>query len=139
KTRPEVPEPPARPSGCGPKAWNSPVNGGSGDLAQRALLDPLLVLPLKDALDEDAGRMDRVRVQFAGRHQFLDLGHRDAPAGGDDRIEVPRRLAEDQIALMVALPRLDDGQVGDEAAFENVILPVEPLDFLALGDLRADA
>ena len=44
-------------------------------LADGALLDPLLVvLPLDDAVDEDAGRVDVVGVERAVRHQLFDLG-----------------------------------------------------------------
>ena len=90
-------------------------------------------------MHEDAGRVDAVGVERAERHDLLDLGDADLAAGGGVRIEVPRGLAVDEVALLVALPGLDDGEVGDDAALEDVGLAVELLVLLALGDHRADA
>ena len=50
------------------------------------------------------------------RHQLLDLGHRHLAGRRHHRIEIARGLAEHQIALGVALPRLDDGKVGLQPA-----------------------
>ena len=55
------------------------------------------------------------------------------------RIEVARRLAEDRIAGLVGFPRLHDGDVGEDALFEDVVLAVEHLHLFTLGDLRAVA
>ena len=61
-------------------------------------------------------------------------------AGGrHHRVEVARGLAVDEVAGGVALPGLDDGEVGEQAALHHVFLAVELLHFLALGDQRADA
>ena len=94
---------------------------------------------LDDALDEDAGRVDVVGIEFAGRNQMLDLGHRDLGGGRHHRVEVARGLAVDQVAGGVALPGVDDGEVGEQAALHDVFLAVELLHFLAFGDQRADA
>ena len=61
-------------------------------------------------------------------------------AGGrHHRIEVARGLAVDEIALGVALPGIDDREVGDEAALHDVALAVELALLLALGDHGAGA
>ena len=92
-----------------------------------------------DAFDENAGRMDVVGIEFAGRHQMLDLGHRDLRGGRHHRVKVARGLAIDQVTGGVALPGVDDGEVGEQAALHDVFLAVEFLHFLAFGDQRADA
>ena len=92
-----------------------------------------------DALDEDAGRVDVVRIELAGRHQMLDLGDRDLRGGRHHRVKVARGLAVDQVPGGVALPGVHDGEVGEQAALHDVLLAVELLHFLAFGDQRADA
>src|SRR5208282_5128956 len=52
---------------------------------------------------------------------------------------VARRLAVDEIALVIAQIGMDDGQVGNEAALHHIALAVELALVLAFGDLRADA
>ena len=56
-----------------------------------------------------------------------------------DRIEIARGLAVDEVALGIGLPGVHDREIGDQAAFHDVLLAVELAHFLALGDLRADA
>jgi hypothetical protein len=63
----------------------------------------------------------------------------DLAGGGHHRVEVAGGLAEHQVAALVGLPRLDDGQVGDEAGLHDVVAAVKIADFLALGDQGADA
>ena len=95
--------------------------------------------PLKMRSTKMPGRVDVVLVERAGLHQLLDLGDRHLAGGGHHRIEVPRGLPVDEVAGVVALPGLDDGQVGGEAALHHIELAVELADFLALGDQGADA
>src|SRR5205085_5930354 len=83
--------------------------------------------------------MDAVGIERADRHDLLDLGDADLAAGGGRQVEVARGLAEHEVAALVRLPSLDDRQIGADAAFEDILLPVEFLDLLALGDLRAEA
>ena len=85
------------------------------------------------------GRVDASGSSGAERHDLLDLGDADAARGGAVGIEVARGLPVDEVALLVGLPGLDDGEVGDEAALQDVGLAVEVLVLLALGDDRADA
>jgi hypothetical protein len=77
--------------------------------------------------------------RLADRHDLLDLGDADLAAGRGRLVEVARGLAEHEVAALVGLPALDDREVGADAALEDIILAVETLDLLALGDLRADA
>ena len=83
--------------------------------------------------------MDVVGIEFAGRNQLLDLGHGDLRSGRHHRVKVARGLAVDQVTGGVALPGVDDGEVGEQAALHDVFLAVEFLHFLAFGDQRADA
>jgi hypothetical protein len=75
----------------------------------------------------------------AGGDDLLDLDQCHLAGGGHHRVEVAGRLAEHQVAALIGLPRLDDGQVGDEAGLHDVVAAVEVADFLALGDQGADA
>ncbi len=83
--------------------------------------------------------MDRIRIEAADGHDLLDLGDADLARGGGGRVEVARGLAEDQIARLVRLPALYDGEVGADAALEDILLAVEDLGLLTLCDQRADA
>ena len=104
------------------------------------LLDALFeVRALEDAVDVDAGGVDGVLVERADRDELLDLGHGDLAGGGHHRIEVPRGLPVDQVALGVALPGLDDGEVGGQAALHHIEFAVELAHLLALGHQGADA
>ena len=88
--------------------------------------DTLLVfLALDDAVDVDARHVDVVRIELTHGNQMLDLGHADLAAGGDHRIEVACGFAKQQIAVCVALPRLDDRQVGMDRFLQHVLLVAE--------------
>ena len=50
---------------------------------------------LDDALDENAGGMDVVGIDLAGRHQVLDLGQRHYPAS----LSLAKLLAEAERSL----------------------------------------
>src|SRR6476646_4924673 len=82
--------------------------------------------------------MDAVGIQRADRHDLLDLGDADLAASRGRKVEVARGLAEHEVAALVGLPALDDREVGADAALEDIVLIVELLDLLALGDLGAD-
>ena len=94
---------------------------------------------MHDALHENARRVDVVRVDLAGFDEMLDLGDRDPPGGRHHRVEIARGLAIDEVAFAVALPGVDDRQIGDDAALHDIGLAVEFAQLLALGDQRADA
>ena len=104
------------------------------------MLDLLVVgRTAEDALHEDAGRMDVVGVERAHRHELLDLRDAELGRGRHHRIEVTGRLAIDEVAGGIALPRLHQCHVGEQAALHDVFVAVEDLGFLALGDFGADA
>ena len=92
-----------------------------------------------DAVDEDAGGVDLVGVEFAGLDDDLGFGDGDLAAGGGVGIEVAGGAAIDEIALRVALPGFDEGEVGDDAALEDVGVAVEVFVLFAFGDEGADA
>src|SRR5579884_3807593 len=111
-------------------------------LSRRAVLDDFVLQldrDMHDALDENAWRMDMVRVDLARLHQMLDFRDRELGGGRHDRVEIAGRLPVDEIALGVALPGVDNGDVGEKAALHQVSLAVELARLLALGDDRADA
>src|SRR5258708_38590804 len=112
----------------------------SGALAGIADLDALVAgADLDDAFDEKAGRMDVVRIDFAGGNEMLDLGHGDLRRRCHHRIEISRGLAVDEVARGIALPGMHDGEGGKQPALHDVSLAVEFLHFLAFGDQGADA
>src|ERR1700746_1945909 len=94
--------------------------------AHGALLDAFFErCRVYDPVDEDAWRVDAVGLDRSGVDEVFDLGDGDPPGCRHHRIEVSRRLAVDEIAFAVAFPGVDDGEVGDEAAFHDIALAVE--------------
>ena len=71
-------------------------------------------------------------------HQVLDLGYGDIPGSGHDGVEVARRLVVDQVAVVIALPGVDDGEIGPESAFHQVFPAIEHAHFLTLTQRRPD-
>lgn len=65
--------------------------------------------------------MDRVGAEGARLDEFLDLGDGDPARHGGQRVEVVGGLVEDQVAVGVAAPRVDEGVVGGDAVFEDVV------------------
>ena len=80
-----------------------------------------------------------VAVDLARLNQMLDLSDRQTPRRRHHRIEVSRGLPVDEIAFRVALPSMNQRNVGDKAGLHDIGLVVELADFLALRDYRADA
>src|SRR3546814_8591217 len=71
-------------------------------------------------LDIDARKMNRIGIEASGRDDLFHLD--DAyPARGRHRlIEVARGLAEQKIACLVRLPRLDQRDVAAKRLFHDV-------------------
>src|SRR5215203_3682692 len=94
----------------------------AGSRSHGAPLDPLLdVRPDPDhPLDEDAGRVDLLGPDLPDVDHLLDLGDRDPPGRGAQRVEVARALAVDEVAGAVALPGVDQREVGDDRLLEDV-------------------
>src|SRR5690606_12045835 len=76
-------------------------------------------------LDEDAGQVHLVRVQFARLHQMLDLGDGDAAGHRGQRVEVAGRGVEHQVAVAVPDGRPHEGEVGRDALLQEVLPAVE--------------
>ena len=83
--------------------------------------------------------MNAIRVECANRHNLFNLNHTGLAAGSGRQVEIARCLAENEVTAFVRLPRLNDRQIGKDTAFKDIILTVEILDFLALGNLRTNA
>jgi hypothetical protein len=94
---------------------------------------------MHDALDENAGRMDRVGIDISRRDDMLDLRDRHLAGGGHYRIEITRRLAIDKIAFRVALIGVDDRDIGDESALHDIGRPVKVAQLLAIGNDSSNA
>src|SRR5580700_499901 len=103
-------------------------------LPQRPALNPLFVIhTLNNPLHVHAGRMHLVRLNLAGFNQLLDFGDSDLRGGRHHGIEVARGLAINQVSPPIALPRLDQREVGLERMFEHVRAAVELARFFAFG------
>src|SRR5580698_8536991 len=103
-------------------------------LSHRPPFDPLFVVgSLEDALHVDAWRVNLVRIELARLDQKLDFGNRDPAGGRHHGIEVPRRLAINEIAPAIALPRFNEREVGGHTALKNIRPAAELACLLALG------
>src|SRR5579864_8869649 len=71
---------------------------------------------LKDPFHVNTGRVNQVWFQFTHLDQMLNLGNRYFCRRRHHGIKIPRGLAIDEIAPLVALPRLDQGEIGLESA-----------------------
>src|SRR3546814_1851773 len=72
-----------------------------------------------DTLHVNAGNVDAVGVEAARGDDFLHFHHRDLACRGGGRIEIARRLAEDEIARLVRFPGLHNREIGHDAAFRS--------------------
>ena len=80
-----------------------------------------------------------VWIDLAGLDHVFDFGNRHLRCRRDHRIEVARGHPVDEVSVRVALPRLDQRQVGDDSALHHVVVAVENLCLLALRDDRTEA
>ncbi len=123
------------PFALGLQAGNRAVAGTDG-----ALFDGFFeLLPQQHTIDVDAGQVNLVRIELAGLNHFFDLGDRDPAGFGAGFVEIARRLAEDEVARLVRLPGLDDGQIGGERLLQDVFPVAEALHRLAFGQPGAIA
>ena len=92
-----------------------------------AELDLLVVGRAEDQpLHVDRRQMDAVRDRGCRPARSPRPRRRRSCARGRHRlVEVARGLAEDEVAALVGLPALDDGEVGADAALEDIVLAVE--------------
>src|SRR5215208_660704 len=111
-----------------------------GALAGRALLDALYGIgDGHQALDEDSGRVDAVRIDLARLNEVLDFRHGDPGRRGHHRVEVAGRLPVDEVALGVALPGMNDGDISKQPTLHHVPLAVEFPNLLAVCNDGPDA
>src|SRR5690606_17041114 len=91
--------------------------------ADGLLLDPLLRRLLRrqrdDPVYEDAGEVHLVGVQLAGLDQLRGLADGDPARHRCGRVEVARGLAEDEVAVAVALPCAYEPEVGDDRLLQH--------------------
>src|SRR5947209_2759200 len=78
-----------------------------------ALNSLFVVMALRDAVDEDAGGVDGISVELADFHELLDLRDANLACGRHHGVKVAGGLPVDEVAGLVALPRLHDAKVGD--------------------------
>ena len=83
--------------------------------------------------------MDRFGVECADGNNLFDFDHAYFATSRGGQIEIARCLAENQVAALIRLPRLHDGEVSKNAPFQNIVLTVKVLHFLAISHLCADA
>src|SRR5215813_2398542 len=103
-------------------------------------LDPLLVIfALNDPSYIHTRCMYVVGIDLSRFYQVLDLDDRDLGSRCHHGIEVLRRLPIDEVAPLVALPGLDQGEIGLQRVFQHIGSPFELARFLAFGDYRSVA
>src|SRR5690349_2895512 len=86
-----------------------------------SLFNALLVRDtLNDAFYEDAWRVNGIRLERSRGDQLLHLRDRVPRGGGHHRIEVARGLSKHEIAHAIALPGLDEREIGMERRLEDV-------------------
>src|SRR5437879_12790458 len=78
--------------------------------------------------------MDTIRVESAYFDKVFDLGNSDTGSGGHDGIEVPRCLAIDKIAPLIALPCFDEGEIRFQCSLEYVRAAIEFARFLSFSN-----
>src|SRR5213083_922418 len=78
--------------------------------------------------------MDTIRVERAYFDKVFDLGNSDTGSGGHDGIEVPRCLAIDKIAPLIALPCFDEGEIRFQCSLEYVRAAIEFARFLSFSN-----
>ncbi len=92
-----------------------------------------------EPVDEDAGSVDGVGVQFPHLDDLLHFGDADLAAGGGHGVEVAGGLPVDEVAQAVRLPGLHQGEVREDALLQHALPPVEPPGLLPFSHLRAGA
>src|SRR6185436_4143720 len=116
-----------------------PSRSSMSALSHGPALDPLLTRSDNQAVDEDSGSVNALRIELADLDELLDLGDRDLSGRDGHGIEVPRRLPVDEVAEAFALPGRDHREVAHDAPLEKVIAAVEAPRLFALGHERSGA
>src|SRR5438105_2410728 len=114
----------------------SAMRAFSSALPNRPPLDALLSRRDDDAVDEDTGRVNALRVERSRRDELLHLGDRDPSRRDRHRVEIAGGLSIDEIPQPVPLPRGHERKISHDAPLEQVFPPVEDLGLLALRHQR---
>lgn len=77
---------------------------------------------MDNLLDEDARRVDGVRIDAAVWHQMLDLSHSQPGGRCHDGIEIAGRLSIDKVAFLIALEGMHQSDIGKQTGFHNVVV-----------------
>src|SRR4029079_16540271 len=97
-----------------------------------ALLDTVRVRgAMQDVLHEDARRVHLVGLYLSRLDEVFDLRERHARGGGHHRVEVPGRLAEDEVAGTIADERAHEREVGLQPHLAQHTTPVDDARLLA--------
>lgn len=75
----------------------------------------------KDTMHVNAWQVDLVWVEFASVDENLDLGDGELTGHRSQRVEIARRLAEDEISVAIALPRSHQPEVTGDRFFEDEV------------------
>src|ERR1700736_3690651 len=92
----------------------------------------------KDPLNVDLWGVDLIWIKRFRFDELLDFSARDAARRGGEWVEIASRLAIHQVAVSIAFPGFDDGQVRCEPSLENIGVAAELPHFLALRDQGAN-
>src|SRR5213078_2295405 len=94
---------------------------------------------LHDAMNEDRGSHDVLRIDGADRNDFFDFGDRRLGGHGHNGIEISCRQPIGQISQLIGSLRLDQRIISMNWPFENAAASFEEALFLSCGNFRAYA
>ena len=83
--------------------------------------------------------MNHVGIQFSRLDQVFDFGDSDPGRCCHHGIEIARGFAIDEVTPLVALPSLDESEVGFQRALHDVSAALELARFFAFGDDGSNA
>ena len=83
--------------------------------------------------------MNKIGVEFSRFNEVLDFGDCDFGGGRHHGIKIARGFAIDEVAPLIALPCLHEGEVGVQSALHEVGASIELSYLFALGDNCADS
>ena len=94
---------------------------------------------MNKALNEDAGGVNLVGIEFTRFDEVFHLGNRDLSTRGSVGIEVACGPTINEVALGIRFPGFYQCQIRMNAALENTGLPIEVLMLFAFSNDGADA
>src|ERR1700678_4467653 len=94
---------------------------------------------MHQAMHKNSRRVNFIGVELAWFDDDFRFGNCDLAATGGIGVEVARGAAIDEVAMKIGLPRLDQRQIGANAALKDMRYTVEFLMLFSLGDERSYA